>query len=405
MTKSKFDIWFILFWIAIVIYGVVAIYTASATKIGDVVHIQNFYLKQSIFIVLAATIVAIIYKIPYPIIDLLIIPGFIFTCLLLILVLIAPKINGSHRWLMLGGLRLQPSEFAKLATILFVSKLLAPKHLSELNIMIRTFLAFILPCMLIIIEPDLGTTIILSVAALGVMLAAGLPFYYVFLIISPVISIMFAFKWGLFLAFIFGSLIYLLKNRLSYVVVLISTLLNTFVFFLTPVLWNHLKTYQQNRILTFLDPTRDPLGAGYQVIQAKIAIGSGMFSGKGFLNGTQKNLDFLPENHTDFIFSVIGEEFGFMGSSFLILLFFLFCWRVLHNIKNLSVKEYRIASYGIIFYIVFQIFVNMGMNMGVVPTTGVPLPFISYGGSNLLVNSIAFGMILKYIKIESKMRY
>jgi len=162
------------------------------------------------------------------------------------------------------------------------------------------------------------------------------------------------------------------------------------------VFWNSLKDYQQNRIITFFNPMHDPLGAGYQVIQAKIAIGSGQLFGKGFLMGTQKNMNFLPEHHTDFIFSVVGEEFGFVGTSLLLLLFFLFFNRIIYLIKFVNKKEYKIAISGIFGYLLLQTFINIGMNVGVLPTTGIPLPFISYGGSNLLINSFAVAMILKY---------
>jgi rod shape determining protein RodA len=146
---------------------------------------------------------------------------------------------------------------------------------------------------------------------------------------------------------------------------------------------------------------RDPFGAGYQIIQSRIAIGSGGFWGKGFLMGTQKNLNFLPEHHTDFIFSVIGEEFGFLGCAIILLIYFLFLYRFVRNINALKRKEFRFAAIGILAYLTFQIFINIGMNIGIVPTTGIPLPFISYGGSNLLINVLAIGLVLKFLNERS----
>jgi len=180
-----------------------------------------------------------------------------------------------------------------------------------------------------------------------------------------------------------------------------TTAINVFFFFITPVIWNGLKEYQQNRILSFLDPLRDPFGAGYQMIQARIAIGSGGSLGKGILLGTQKNMNFLPEHHTDFIFSVIGEEFGFFGCMILLLIYFLFLLRMVKCVMNLKRKEYRYATVGILAYLTFQIFVNVGMNIGIVPTTGIPLPFVSYGGSNLLINVLAVGFVLKFMNERS----
>jgi rod shape determining protein RodA len=189
----------------------------------------------------------------------------------------------------------------------------------------------------------------------------------------------------------------LLRSRLSWVAITVASIINIFVSLIMPVFWMGLKDYQQNRILTFLDPTRDPLGAGYQIIQAKIAIGSGSLTGKGWLMGTQKNMNFLPEHHTDFIFSVIGEEFGFVGSMFILLVFVAFFGRIIYNIGQLKVRERKVAASGILAYLMFQSFINIGMNIGLVPATGIPLPFISYGGSNLLINSVSVAVILKYL--------
>jgi rod shape determining protein RodA len=189
----------------------------------------------------------------------------------------------------------------------------------------------------------------------------------------------------------------LIKSGLSWVTITVSAIVNVFIAFITPVFWMGLKDYQQNRLLTFLDPTRDPLGAGYQIIQAKIAIGSGSMFGKGWLLGTQKNMNFLPEHHTDFIFSVVGEEFGFMGSILLLAIFAAFFSRIIRNANDLKIKERKVATSGIMAYLMLQTFINIGMNIGLVPATGIPLPFISYGGSNLLINAISVGVILKYL--------
>ncbi|HNQ43694.1 MAG TPA: FtsW/RodA/SpoVE family cell cycle protein, partial [Candidatus Cloacimonadota bacterium] len=189
----------------------------------------------------------------------------------------------------------------------------------------------------------------------------------------------------------------LMRARLSWVAITVAAIINAFIAMIMPVLWMGMKNYQQDRILTFLDPTRDPLGAGYQIIQAKIAIGSGALAGKGWLMGTQKNMNFLPEHHTDFIFSVIGEEFGFVGSILLLFVFAIFFGRIIYAISQIKVRERKIASSGILAYLMFQSFINIGMNIGLVPATGIPLPFISYGGSNLLINSISVGVIMKYL--------
>jgi rod shape determining protein RodA len=259
------------------------------------------------------------------------------------------------------------------------------------------FLCVLAPVLLIIIEPDFGTTLTFWVSLIAMYIATGVPAFYIVLMLSPVVSIVASFHWAFIIIWLLVLVGFLMWFRLSWVTVTVSAILNLFIAVIMPVFWSGLKDYQQNRILTFLDPMRDPLGAGYQIIQAKIAVGSGGTIGKGWLEGTQKNMNFLPEHHTDFIFSIIGEEFGFIGSVVLLLLFFLLFWRISIAIRDIRVQERKIAVAGIFGYLMVQTFINIGMNIGLVPTTGIPLPFISYGGSNLLINGLAIGVILKYL--------
>jgi len=397
LQSKNFDWTLLVLLVILLLMGVFAIYSASTTKIGDTYNIKNFWWKQAIFVVFVIFTLYLLFSMPFAIIDLLIVPGYILSILTLVVVLFLPQINGAHRWFQFGFLHFQPSEMAKLFTILVVAKVVSKPYLGEMSIMLRGFLLTLLPIALIIIEPDFGTTVVFWISLLAIYAAAGIPFVYILLIISPILSIITSFYLLLFFIFILLFIYLLIKYRLSWVGIAVAVVVNVFISLITPFIWQGLKTYQQNRILTFLDPTLDPLGAGYQIIQAKIAIGSGEILGKGFLLGTQKNMNFLPEHHTDFIFSVIGEEFGFIGSSILLLIFFLFLWRLTHAIGKLNVKERKIAAAGIMAYLAFQIFINIGMNIGVVPTTGIPLPFISYGGSNLLINSLAVGMVMKYL--------
>jgi rod shape determining protein RodA len=397
LQSKNFDWTLLVLLVILLLMGVFAIYSASTTKIGDTYNIKNFWWKQAIFVVFVIFTLYLLFSMPFAIIDLLIVPGYILSILTLVVVLFLPQINGAHRWFQFGFLHFQPSEMAKLFTILVVAKVVSKPYLGEMSIMLRGFLLTLLPIALIIIEPDFGTTVVFWISLLAIYAAADIPFVYILLIISPILSIITSFYLLLFFIFILLFIYLLIKYRLSWVGIAVAVVVNVFISLITPFIWQGLKTYQQNRILTFLDPTLDPLGAGYQIIQAKIAIGSGEILGKGFLLGTQKNMNFLPEHHTDFIFSVIGEEFGFIGSSILLLIFFLFLWRLTHAIGKLNVKERKIAAAGIMAYLAFQIFINIGMNIGVVPTTGIPLPFISYGGSNLLINSLAVGMVMKYL--------
>lgn len=400
LNFKRFDWYLFIIWFVLICCGVIAIYTASTSKIGEELHSKNYYIKQLLWIGITLIANIILLKIPYRIFDLFIIPLYGVTLVLLGLVLLAPAINGSHRWLNLGFSNIQPSEFAKIFTILFVAKIITKPHLSEYSILLRSMIGILPPILLILFEPDLGTTLVFWFATFFMLAVAGLPYFYLSVIISPIFSVVTAFHYPFFIIFILLLILYLYKSKLSVIVISLISIANIFVFFLTPVLWNSMKPYQQGRILTFIDPSRDPLGAGYQIIQAKIAIGSGGLFGKGFLQGSQKNLDFLPEKHTDFIFSVIGEEFGFIGIVVLILLFLFLLFRIIRSIEIMKTLEHKVAATGILAYLTFQIFINIGMNIGLVPTTGIPLPFISYGGSSLLINSLSVGMILKYLTRE-----
>lgn len=404
INRKKFDFVLLALLLLLIIMGCIAIYSASTSKIGDNSSTQNHWWKQLIFTGIVIGMLYVLIKLPMPIFDIIIVPLYIINIVALILVLFTPAIGGSHRWFSLFGFNYQPSESAKLLTILTVSKAISKDHLTEFKQILFGFALVILPVLLILVEPDFGTTLVFWFSLLAMLIAAGLPLFYILLIISPIVSIVFSVHW-LALSIWLIALVYLLiRFRLSWVAITVSAIINIFSAMIMPVFWNSLKDYQQNRILTFIDPMRDPLGAGYQIIQAKIAVGSGSTMGKGWLEGTQKNMNFLPEHHTDFIFSVIGEEFGFLGSLILLGLFFAFFWRLIYAISQLKIRERHIAASGILAYLMFQTFINIGMNIGLVPATGIPLPFISYGGSNLLINAIAVGVVLKYLNERGFMK-
>jgi len=387
--------------VTFLVIGIVSIYTASSTKVADDFLFNNYYIKQFIWIIISMLILFFLLKTPNAVIDVSIFPIYTITILLLIWVLFLPEIKGSHRWINLGIVNFQPSEFAKLFTILTISKLISKPLLSDGQILLRAFTVTIVPVILILLEPDLGTALTFLVILFSILIVSDLPKFYLILIVSPILSITFSFSIWIFIIYALLLIYFLYRSNLDKVIIGFVVALNTFIFFITPIFWNSLKDYQQNRILTFINPMRDPFGAGYQIIQSKIAIGSGGLFGKGFLMGTQKNMNFLPEHHTDFIFSVIGEEFGFFGCTFILLLYFLFLYKIAKSIRKIKRKEYRFVSVGILAYLTFQIFINIGMNLGIVPTTGIPLPFLSYGGSNLLINVTAIGFILKYLNERS----
>jgi rod shape determining protein RodA len=263
--------------------------------------------------------------------------------------------GGSRRWLVVGFVRMQPSELMKIALVISLASVysdtVSPEGLGFRNL-IKPAVLCLIPFGLIVNQPDLGT--------------------------------------GLLLLLIAGSITLFVKveKRVFFSLAGLGLAIVPLVWFMG------LKSYQKDRILTFLDPERDPLGAGYHIIQSKIAIGSGMLLGKGFLKGTQNALSFLPEQHTDFIFSVLAEEWGFIGTSVLLLLFlFLVLWglNIAHGCRD---NFGTILSVGVTALIAWQALINIGMVMGLMPVVGVPLPLISYGGSSVVTNMVGFGILL-----------
>ncbi|NLU10002.1 MAG: rod shape-determining protein RodA [Tepidanaerobacter acetatoxydans] len=278
---------------------------------------------------------------------------YIVNLLLLIFVLfIGEEGGGAQRWLDIGPFRLQPSEFAKLAVVITLARHLEKKKsLNSVQDLFSVGLHMIPIMLLIAKQPDLGTSLVLLAMVFGMLFIAGLSYKLLAGIITA----------GLF------SL---------------------------PILWFFLKPYQKDRILVFINPYLDPLGKGYHVIQSKIAIGSGKIFGKGLYQGTQNQLNFLPVKHTDFIFAVLGEELGFIGGIILFILYFILLYyslRVAFKARDL-LGTYMVV--GVVSMWAFQILINIGMNMGIMPVTGIPLPFMSYGGSSFLMNMIAAGLVI-----------
>lgn len=404
INRKKFDFVLLGLLILLILIGCLAIYSASTTVVSGLKGTQNYWWRQIIFAVVALVGLMLVLWLPMPIFDILILPAFIANILALIMVLFTPAVSGAHRWFSIGGIHFQPSESAKLLSILVIARNISRDGYSDYRKMFNGFAIMLIPIMLIMIQPDIGTIIVFFVSLIAMLVAADVPLFYILLILSPAISVVASIHWlgiVLWLAFLIGILI---LSRLSWVTITVAGIGNAFVSLVMPVLWMGLKDYQQNRILTFLDPTRDPLGAGYQIIQSKIAIGSGSIFGKGWLGGTQKNMNFLPEHHTDFIFSTIGEEFGFFGSIILLGVFAFFFARMIRAASELKVLERKVATSGIFAYLISQSFINIGMNIGLVPATGIPLPFISYGGSNLLFNTLSVAVVLKYMNERGFMK-
>ncbi len=387
----NFDVGLVIAVVLLITFGLTAIY--SATYVGEK---QTEFTKQLLWAVLGLVVLTAVvvtplksyYKNAYLLYGL--------SVILLVVVLFVGKGAGTRRWIALGPAWIQPAEFAKIGTLLALSRYLSNEHrkLDNLRELTVAFAIAFVPLALVMKQPDLGSALVFLALILPVLHWAGLSPAILFVLLAPLASLLSAFNYYSFLiVMILLSVTFLLCQR-GLTFFLVNFIINIGVGILTPIVWNLLKEYQKNRILTFLGLVRDPHGLGYQVIQSKVAIGSGGLFGKGFLDGTQTHLRFLPEQHTDFIFCVIGEEFGFIGVFLVLALFFYLVVKGIRISTSVKSKFSSVVVFGATIIFLFQIFVNIGMTVGIMPVTGLPLPFLSYGGSSLLANLILVGLIL-----------
>lgn len=397
---KKVDYIILISLLGLLVLGLLALYSTSHT--GDTsITGNNFFLKQIFWILLGLVFMVFIFFIPHKWIYAAAYPLYAMSLILLLFVLFFGKIGqGAERWLQVGPFSFQPSEFAKLATVLAVARYISREdvNLNAPRDFILAGMLVVVPFLMIIRQPDLGTSMVFTALALPMFYWSGLKLSNLLLIIMPVLFILGSFQFLTFLILMIVLVLYLLYSHRSKLVIVFNFLLNISMGLLTPVLWNHLKPYQKNRIKIFLNPEADPRGAGYQIIQSKVAIGSGGGLGKGFMQGSQTQLRFLPEQHTDFIYAVIGEEFGFVGAMLGLILFFLLLMRGVKIATMVRNRFNSIVAIGIVTIIAFHTIINLGMTVGLLPVTGLPLPFVSYGGSSLLTNMIMVGILLNYYK-------
>jgi len=353
---ENFDWGFVLLILMICGVGLTILYSAlTAGQDTGVVHVHVLLKKQGIWMGSGFIIMIIALMFDYRELDKLNLFIYFLCAGLLITVMFFGQLGGgSRRWLVLGFIRLQPSELMKISLIISLASVYSASACQTglgFKKLIKPAVLCIIPFVLIVNQPDLGTGLLLLLIAASITLFVK--------VVRKVFFVL---------------------SGLSFAVI--------------PLAWIILKDYQKSRILTFLNPDRDPLGSGYHIIQSKIAIGSGMLTGKGFLHGTQNALSFLPEQHTDFIVSVLAEEWGLMGCGALLILYFILLFWGLNIAYNCRDIFGSILAFGITSMIFCQIFINMGMVMGLMPVVGVPLPLISYGGSSVITNMLGFGILL-----------
>ena len=310
---------------------------------------------------------------------------------------IAPTVNGARRWLYLGPIGIQPSEFAKIAVILMLARVLANRREAPRSIMElwKPALVVGVPWLLIMAQPDLGTGLVFIGILFGMLFWFGAPWPLLVLVASPGISLVLAYDplvWGIWFMLLLALVLWYRPYIHEAIGVVVA---NVSFGVIAPLLWERLKPYQQKRLTVFLDPSLDPREAGYHVTQSKIAIGSGGWLGKGYTLGTQKRLAFLPEQHTDFIFSVVGEELGFFGVTVALTLFFVLFLRVIRVAERAADSFGSLVAFGILSGWFVHVLVNVGMTLSLMPITGIPLPFFSYGGSFLLSSWLAVGILMR----------
>ena len=345
--------------ISVILLSVLSVFVMYSTDGGEILfHTKNHFVKLAVFFPLMIFVAFFNIKFWHNF------SYIIYLTVILLLIYVSffgIKSSGSQRWMDLYLFVLQPSELMKVAIIMCLAKYFHRIKIENVNSFTSITIVLsiiIIPIIFVISQPDLGTSILIALSGLIILWLGGMKIKY----------------------FIY-----------SFITFLISL----------PFIISFLKPYQKLRILTFLDPDRDPLGAGYQIIQSKIAIGSGGLNGKGFLKGTQSYLDFLPEKHTDFIFTLFSEEFGFIGSVGLLILYSIIIFRIV-RIGAISRSNFaRLFCFGYAFAIFIYIVVNLSMVLGLLPIVGSPLPIMSYGGSSMLATMIGFGIVLS-AKINHK---
>lgn len=346
--------------------GVGLVLIASATHTEALRTGVNYFVqRQGLFLAVDVLLVILLLRLDYHVLKQVALPLYVITLILLLGVMFfGHSTMGAQRWIRLGPVIFQPSEFSKVFIIVCLAAFLDKQagSLEHWKEYLPAGLFLLAPFVLVLRQPDLGTALVFGAIGFSMFWVCG-----------------FKTRW---IAWMTGVLICL-----------------------SPLIWHFLHEYQRNRIRVFLNPELDPFGAGYHVIQSKIAIGSGLLLGKGWMQGTQSQLNFLPENHTDFIFAVAGEEFGFIGVVVILLLYLILIWRGLTIALNAEDRFGMLLATGITGMYLFHVLVNIGMTAGIMPVTGVPLPFLSYGVSSLTTNMLLAGLLLNINLRKTRLQF
>lgn len=391
--EDKFDLGIFVPCLLLISIGLAAIYSST---LNNPAAVGNFS-KQIYWGIGGFIIFFIIYFLPTTTFKIGAIPTYLASLFFLFAVLlIGRRVYGAKSWFGIGSLGFQPSEFAKIGTILALAAFLSKKN-TNIDSFKDIFIGLgigLLPVGLIMLEPDMGTSFVFLGLILTMIFWKGISLFGLFIVLSPgivAISSLFGTLYFVFALVLVIVALIMFKKDLFFSGAILA--LNLGAGFFTDYVYRALSPHQQKRIQSFIDPNADPLGSGYNAIQAKVAIGSGGFWGKGFLAGNQTQLQFIPEQWTDFIYCVIGEEFGFIGSFIVLALFLYMFIRILKMASYTKDEFLSLTLMGILSVYFIHLLVNIGMVIGILPVIGIPLPFVSYGGSSLLVNMFMLGIV------------
>jgi rod shape determining protein RodA len=399
-TRRVSDFPLVFLALALSAFGVAMVYSAGQTDAPTVV--ARLYRSQIVWVLLAITGAFLVSRASVRLVEWATVPAYALTILLLAVTLVlgsgAGTAASTKSWLTIAGHRVgQPAELAKITVVLMLARVLAvrkepPKSLLDLW---QPALVVGIPWVLIMLQPDLGTGIVFVGIFFAMLFWSGVSWRLLLLVASPAVSLMLAFSTRLWGAW-FLLLVAIVVAYKPYVVEgVVIVCLNVMMGVVAPILWERLAPYQQKRLLVFLDPSSDARASGYHVIQSQVAIGSGGWVGKGWTQGTQKRLAFLPEQHTDFIWAVVGEELGFIGVTIGLTLFLCLFLRIVRVASRATDPFSSLVAFGLAASWFVHVGENVGMTLNLAPITGIPLPFFSYGGSFMLASWLAIGLLLR----------
>jgi rod shape determining protein RodA len=383
-------------------FGIAVVYSAGQTDV-PVAAVQGAWLRQLTWLAVGLVAFMVTSRLSVRFLEWAALPAYLVALALLAVTLVfgsgAGTAESMKGWLTIGGRRLgQPSELAKIAVVLMLAKVLASYRVAPRSLvdLIKPALVVLIPWVLVMAQPDLGTGLVFIGLFFAMLFWSGVSGTLLLFAASPAISLVLGGSRWLWAAWFILLLVTVWMVKPYVVEGVVLVLANVIMGVAAPIVWYRvLEPHQQNRLLVFLDPSRDPKASGYQVLQSRIAIGSGGWTGKGFTDGTQKRLAFLPEQHTDFIFSVLGEELGFLGVSAALILFLFLFLRIIRVATRASDSFSSLVAFGLAGSWFVHVIINVGMTVNLMPITGIPLPFFSYGGSFLLACWIAVGILVR----------